>query len=578
MSRPRKSQLRIKSSEEVIGRAATLRGYEFTLANARGEVRATNDLLDEEWTEYNKAATSLCSQLNELVGLPKKTDELWYRLLAATEPLMPESIKDHLRQDEVVLELGCEGQAVPWELLPALSGQTFLSRVLANPVRVLGSPTDGTRVRILVGHDAGEVSGWAAAEVAAVEQALGGTFEVHIRKGRELTKKQISRVLTEGSFALVHLIVYLTPAGIVLDDGLLKFADLERLSGTARPRLVVIHAVSDASAPLLDNPDRLGKAMLAGGLPAALITGWNPSPQGATRLMGAFYGQPSREKPMWQALQDARTASRDAADPFMSAQAYFAYGDWDVPLGRIKPVSIETAQNAPTARGAWRADYQLTVLEGAQRGLEIPLYAAALDNGRQITIGRAGPISVDLAIDDDGLENLTATLEKRDGKLVLSNQTQDPDKVKLNGLPVSGSVTLRGCDEMRFGAGTCMRIEPAGEGDLTSSNSMPEAGRYCLEVINGVDQDRSRQLPLESRVSLVGRLPDCSLMLHDLMVSRHHMTLVPKQEGFFLSSIGNAQVVVNGFPLKEEHHLKHKDTLQLSPDTILRFVDSQKKA
>ena len=107
---------------------------------------------------------------------------------------------------------------------------------------------------------------------------------------------------------------------------------------------------------------------------------------------------------------------------------------------------------------------------------------------------------------------------------------------------------------------------------------MPEAGRYCLEVINGVDQDRSRQLPVESRVSLVGRLPDCSLMLHDLMVSRHHMTLVPKQEGFFLSSIGNAQVVVNGFPLKEEHHLKHKDTLQLSPDTILRFVDSQKKA
>jgi CHAT domain/FHA domain len=576
MSTHPKLLLRVQPTENEAGSTAVPH-LEFILEDERGQVRATATRSPGVWREGTEALEDLSAHLNELIGKASPSIEQWYRAESALQEIVPAPIHDHLEQDQSYVELQAELSDWPWELSSSLAHQLFVSRVPNQPVRVLSTVTSQERPRALVGSNAHGLSDWANGEAVWVRQVLQENFEVDNISGKELTRKGLIEVLSEGDYAVVHLICYLTPEGIVLSDGVLTNKELRRLNGSLRPRMVVLHAITQGPTRILRTAHETARTLMGIGIPTVLVTGWNPDPKAARNLAVKLYQTPEDpEQALWETLREAREAAREWEDTLHSWAAYFAYGDWRIRLSELKPVKIETVQNAPTSRGGWQADYQLVVLEGPDKGAELPLFAAALDNGRKITIGRPGPFPVDLSFDDDALDNVTASLEKAENLLVLTNRTGQPEKVRVNGLPVSSTVVLKGCDEIWFGA-TRLRIEPVTAGGASEPIPLPEKERYELVVISGVERDRSATLKLLARVTLVGRLNDCGLMLHDPSVSRHHLTLVPKDSGYFASGIGDAPVVINGFPINQEHRLKHDDTLQLSPATVLKFRDAKRK-
>lgn len=559
-------RLKIQKNESDIG-PVTVPRYEFSLQADSGTVQANSSLSPGSWKECEESMSDLNHKLNDLVGCSKNLQPMWDRLIDSISEVCPIPIKDHLLQADAYLELVTSQSVLPWEFCSSFSHLKFVTRVSEQPVRVLGDVAGAERATAVLAHGAHELADWAGPEVAAVRKSLGQCFEVQECKGKELTKRRFTECLIKGEHALIHLIGYVTREGLVFSDGVLEHSTIKRLTGNTRPRLVVVHCVMDRQSDFLVNSDAVARSLMESGVPAVLVTGWNIKPEGAAEAAGLLYASGG---PLWQ---NARRCQ--LLDGTQSRSPYLAYGDWDLQLSELRPVHIETVQNAPTSRGGWQADFQLVVLEGPEKGSELPLFAAALDGGREITIGRAGARPVDLSFEDTSLDNVTASLKKIDQQLVLSNQTGVPEKVKVNGLPAYSTVNLNRGDEVAFGL-TVLRIESGTtEGDQSPSQ-MPEEGRFCLSVVKGVEQDQGASFDLPARVSLVGRLQDCNLMLHDPSVSRHHLTLIPKEGAYFVSAIGDAPIVVNGFGVKEEHRLKHGDSLQLSPTTLLRFSDTSR--
>lgn len=562
--------LQVEDSPEEGVRGGAQRVYDFVLSDTQSELRASTAVFQTEWSELESASLTLSESLNVGLGTPREPLERMDHLVECLERICPDLIHDRLRQESLFLRLQADGFPLPWELVSSIAFQAFVCRVSGQPVRILEKLETQTRPRALLGYNPDGLGDWAEAEIAGARKALGHTFEVEVRQGDEFTTGSLIGALSQGTCAVVHLVVYLTEEGLVLSNGLCRLEELRRLPGSKRPGLVVVHAVMAPGTPVLARSQELAFALLRGGVPAVLVTGWNPGVEAASQLASFLYSEETAGEPLWQSLAAARAKCRNRLDPHLSHLAYFAFGDWETSLAQLSPVRIETAQSAPTAGGNWTPDYQLVVLEGPEAGSSIPLFSAVMDAGRSVTLGRAGPIDVDLAFEDNSLENLTASLSRPEGQLTLSNETGVPEKVRVNGLPLYTPVALEGWEEVQFGE-TCLRIEPASGGAALESTAGPLARVPILEVLEGVDEDKALVLELPSRVTLIGRLPDCGLMLHDPEVSRHHLTLVPKRSAFFVSSVGNATLVVNGFVSNGEHQLKNGDTLQLSPTTILKF-------
>lgn len=562
--------LQVEDSPEEGVRGGAQRTYDFVLSDTRSELRASTELFQREWSELEAASRALADSLNVSIGVPQDPLESLDRMVECLERVCPDIIHDRLRQESLFLTLRVEGFPLPWELVSSLAYQAFVCRTVSQPVKVLEPLETQTRPRAFLGYNFDGLGDWAEPEIACARQSLQLNFEVEICHGHQIATPGLIAALTDGTYALLHLVVYLTEQGIVLNHGVCSLDELRRLSGAKRPRLVVVHAVTSTGAPVLELAQEVARALLRGGVPAVLITGWNPAVERATLLSSQLYSGENPREPLWERLVRARVAARDRLDPHLSHLAYFAYGDWEISLDELRPVTIETAQSAPTAGGSWKPDYQLVVLEGPDSGTSIPLFSAVMDAGRAVTLGRGGPVDVDLTFDDGTMDNLTAALSRPEGRLILSNETGTPEKVRVNGLPLYSPVSLEGWEEIRFGA-TCLRIEPVSEPAVQEATPGPLGLTPVLAVLEGVEEDRGTRWDLAPRVTLVGRLPDCGVMLHDPEVSRHHLTFVPKRSSFFVSSVGNATLVVNGFVLNGEHQLKNGDTLQLSPTTILRF-------
>lgn len=565
--------LRVQVVKNEVGNM-TVPAYEMTLCGDQTEVAATSTPTTGETSGARAELRALSLKLNNLLGDTAATSDEWESLLMKLELLLPNAIQDHLHQADSYLELHCQQSALPWELLAGLSHQEFVTRVQEPPVKIMSGVVSDSTKKVLIASQPHSISDWAEPVVASLQKKLSQKFEVVQMRGSELTKRNLFGALLGGEYSLVHLTCFLSATGFLLHDKELKFKDLKKLTSTTRPRLVVVHGITDAEEDVLERADRAARALLASGVPAVLISGWNPLPAKAKIVFSGLY-EPKGDELMWQSLQRVKREQAGTRDPSRSHLSFFAYGDWIVALSQISPVNIETVQNAPTSRGGWQADYQLVVLDGPDKGAELPLFTAALANGRKISIGRPGALPVDLSLEDTEMENVAATLEKTSEGLVLSNPSGSPDSLKVNGLSVYSSVQLKGCDEIRMGQ-TCLRIEAVIEGESRGPSQLPEAERYELRVLSGQDQDEDTIVKLVPRVTLIGRQADCGLMLHDPSVSRHHMSLIPKDGSFFANGIGDAQVVVNGLPLREEKRLKHGDSIQLSPTTVLQFVDSRR--
>jgi len=100
--------------------------------------------------------------------------------------------------------------------------------------------------------------------------------------------------------------------------------------------------------------------------------------------------------------------------------------------------------------------------------------------------------------------------------------------------------------------------------DKNAESHVPSA----LKVSGGPEL-KLFETSLQKRDSVViGRAPDCDVVIQDLKASRRHAQLTRKAEGFLLEDLGSRNgTLVNGSKIKEPILLKANQTCQIG-DTM----------
>lgn len=314
--------------------------------------------------------------------------------------------------------------------------------------------------------------------------------------------------------------------------------------------------------------------LAARGVRCIATLAWEGHPEVLPAAIRAFY-----TKLLTGTIVDAVAAFRQAAahpeDPYVTSASLVLHGEPRIAGRQLVPLEVRAALAQTTVGSFEKATLLLQVTEGPDDGREIPLFARALASGRPVTLGRAGPRRCDIELDDPDLDNQVLRLEMVEGRFHLVNLTGNAARVLVNGVPVVSGVDLKVGDRIHLGTSE-LTLESPGEKPAETPVTQDVAGRYLLEVLAGVDQDLQKRFALEEPVSMLGRLDECAVRLHDPGVSRRHATIMQRGKGFFLSPLGDARVILNGVPLEGEAELVHEDRVELSSKTLLRFLDRTK--
>lgn len=480
------------------------------------------------------------------------------RVGEAVASVLPVSLAGELSQlvkDGGRLRLVTEDATIPWELCKvgfgALCEQIPVGRL---PGDFGGLTTMPGPLRALVVTDPDGLAPWGRAEAALLSERLSSLMHVDLLTGTT-TRDTLEELLHTGMHGLVHVSAFADPdLGIAVAGGTLAH-ELFHREDPYRARLVVLNLAWTAPprAGLMAGAERFARALLGHGVAAVVVTAWSLE----SSWVGAFY---------------ERLAESDLGQAVRGRPGLVAYGDLSLRLTDLLPICVQGSEDAATLSGRWRPDYRLVVVDGPERGREIPVFAQALANGRALTLGRPGPRACDVELDDPSLDNLVASLEMAGGKLHLVNLTGDPAGVTANGLPVADRVALDGWEQLRLGE-TVLEIHDGRKVRAPAvARSGPES-RFCLSVVRGVDEDTAKELVLGQGLAVVGRHSDCQLQITDRAVSRRHLSLVERDGFYYASRIGSVMAAVNGVPLEGERQLRHGDLVQLSDETMLRFID-----
>ena len=100
--------------------------------------------------------------------------------------------------------------------------------------------------------------------------------------------------------------------------------------------------------------------------------------------------------------------------------------------------------------------------------------------------------------------------------------------------------------------------------DKNAESQVPSALK-----VSGGPEFKLFETSLQKRDSVViGRAPDCDVVIQDLKASRRHAQLTRKTEGFLLEDLGSRNgTLVNGSKIKEPILLKANQTFQIG-DTM----------
>ena len=108
---------------------------------------------------------------------------------------------------------------------------------------------------------------------------------------------------------------------------------------------------------------------------------------------------------------------------------------------------------------------------------------------------------------------------------------------------------------------------------MAAPNEWNNSGRHdspYLVIQEGNGQNREFSLTLS--VVIIGREPDCEIVLSDRNVSRHHAVLCREPEGVLIKDLSSANgTFVNAQPVTSQM-LKHLDTIQIG-GVMLVFND-----
>ena len=88
-----------------------------------------------------------------------------------------------------------------------------------------------------------------------------------------------------------------------------------------------------------------------------------------------------------------------------------------------------------------------------------------------------------------------------------------------------------------------------------------------LVVLHGVN--KGEQFELQEGTTLVGRAPDCGIVLYDRKVSRHHCQLARRGKHFTLVDLDSTHgTKLNGEPVKGKQSFREGDEIQMGLTTF----------
>lgn len=384
-------------------------------------------------------------------------------------------------------------------------------------------------------------------------QSLAGASEPSLLDGAfpTATLTEVGQAFSGGRFGLLHL------------DQAPRLGPLPDSSA----------ALAAPSFVFLTTPGH-AEDLAARGVRCVVTLAWEGHPEVLPGALRAFY-RALAAGTVVDAVAAFRTAAFQPEDPYLTSASLVIHGEPRLTGKQLVPLEVRATLAQTTVGSFEKASLLLNVTGGPDEGREIPLFTRALASGRPVTLGRSGPRRCDIELDDPDLDNVTFRLEMADERLQLVNLTGNAARVLVNGVPVVSAVALNLDDRIHLGTSE-LTLESPGDKPAQRVEAQDVAGRYLLEVLAGVEKDQGARFALGEPVSMLGRLDECAVRLHDPGVSRRHATIVQRGKSYFLSPLGEARVILNGVPLEGEAELAHEDRLELSSKTLLRFLDRVK--
>ncbi len=313
------------------------------------------------------------------------------------------------------------------------------------------------------------------------------------------------------------------------------------------PRLVVLHGTSH---------EALTKCLLKLGVDAVLATQWEIPWERCAAFVGATFSRMREGDTLGEAVGYARERQRDE---FRTDLAMWLYGNALVRENDLIPARLEQAN---TRMAVVRPAYRLLMLEGPMAGKTIPLFAP----GKPLAVGGPGAHDNDIDLEDEEIPCRSFWLEGDQGRLVVSGN------VLVNGLPVAGKLPLEGGELLEAGE-TLIRIESgdrkAKAARKLDSGPLPASARFWLE-------GSGSRYSLDRAQTLVGRAPDCDLIVEDATVSRRHCLVMRFDGAYTVRKLGRGLTLVNGLLVEAESKLRHGDRLQLGESSEWVFLDAKK--
>lgn len=457
-----------------------------------------------------------------------------------------------------------------WERFHVARQQIFEARRDGSPGAFLAGRRDGSRasLRVLIVADPEEALPTARSEAEQLAAMFGRAagWEAEVMVGAEATCGDLIDRLQTRPFDVLHLACTATydvrdpsQSRLYLADEPLPARRLGDVRFAARPRLVFMNACQagreDGEKPMLSRTSGWGRLFLAIGAEAVVGPLWDVRDQAAVRLSSEFYSALLDGSGVAEAMRRGRKACAGADDPYLTTHAYVMYGN---PALRMAPAP---AQEAATTSWVPTARFHLRIRAGATPERVVPLLPKTMLEGRRIPMGASGARRNDIVLGDESLANEEASLLYSAGAYHLVNES---GRASIDGqtAPQGTPVRLQGGETIAVGSVTIVFASGAPDGG--------DAPQCALEVVGG--PNAGQRFPLPSKNAEIGRAVDCAVRLDDPAVSRRHATLTPREAGWELVPRSTNPTLVNGITLDGPRSLDDGDEIQVSGESVLRFV------
>ena len=459
-----------------------------------------------------------------------------------------------------------------WERFLVARQQIFEARRDGSPGALLAGRRDASRpsLRMLVVADPEDALPTARREAEQIAEMYAGKpgWEVEMLCGSKATCGELVDRLQSRPFDLLHLACTATydtrepsQSRIFLADEPLPARRLGDVRFAARPRLVFMNACQagreEGDRPLVARTSGWGRLFLALGAEAVVGPLWDVRDAAALRLSGAFHAALLEGRGVAEALRRGRTACAGSDDPYLTTHAYVIYGNPALTLIPAPSQEAATQSWTPTVR------FHLRVREGPHQGKTVPFLPKTMLEGRRIPIGSVGARRNDLDFGDASLANEEAAFIYAAGAYHLLNES-GAETTRVDGTPVARGerVRLQGGSVIALGASTIDFVAGA-----PSDSRTPQA---VIEVTAGPSAGQRFSLPPQS--ADIGRAVDCAVRLDDAAVSRRHATIKMADATWELVPRSTNPTLVNGIAIDGPRPLEHGDEIQVSGDSVLRFV------